>query len=141
VVGNTPLASAMWAFVQQCGISYREHFCFFFDHEHNKVITPLGSKRYEGTANMMENIYRTISMRTKIPQGAKKNKLRLVGDRTRSLIHNKITLLIEAADDKIRKYRTDYKNNPPHCVSFIAPIPRTRVLVRLGGYIVNLSDF
>ncbi len=38
--------------------------------------------------------------------------------------------LNETTDDKIRKYHSDYNNNPPHCVSFMS-----------GGYIVNLSDF
>jgi hypothetical protein len=38
--------------------------------------------------------------------------------------------LNDAVADKIRKYRADYNNNPP-----------SAVLVRLGGYIVNLSDF
>jgi hypothetical protein len=33
--------------------------------------------------------------------------------------------LIEAADDKIRKYRSDYNNNPPHCVSFMTAIAST----------------
>ena len=44
--------------------------------------------------------------------------------------------LNEAADDKIRKYRADYNNNPPNTVTFMSAI-----VVRLGGYIVNLSDF
>ena len=39
--------------------------------------------------------------------------------------------LKEAATDKIRKYHTDYNNNPPNSISFIPP------LVRLGGYTVN----
>ncbi len=34
------------------------------------------------------------------------------------------------------KYRADYNNNPPSVVSFALLL-----LVRLGGYIVNLSDF
>ncbi len=33
--------------------------------------------------------------------------------------------LIETTDDKIRKYHTDYNNNPPHCVSFMSSIPST----------------
>jgi hypothetical protein len=33
--------------------------------------------------------------------------------------------LNDAAADKIRKYRADYKNNPPNTVSFIPAIPRT----------------
>jgi hypothetical protein len=37
--------------------------------------------------------------------------------------------LNDTAADKLRKYRTDYNNNP------------TILLVRLGGYIVNLSEF
>ena len=43
--------------------------------------------------------------------------------------------LNEAAADKIRKYRADYNNNPTlyHLCLLL--------LVRLGGYIVNLSDF
>ena len=44
--------------------------------------------------------------------------------------------LNEAAADKILKYHDDYNNNPPQTVSF-----RTDIVVRLGGYIVNLSDF
>ena len=44
--------------------------------------------------------------------------------------------LNEAAADKIRKYRADYKNNPPQTISFMSGIP-----VRLGGSIVNLSEF
>ena len=33
--------------------------------------------------------------------------------------------LNETSDDKIRKYRGDYNNNPPNTVSFIPPIPST----------------
>jgi hypothetical protein len=33
--------------------------------------------------------------------------------------------LIESTDDKIRKYRVDYNNNPPHCVSFMTSIAST----------------
>ena len=33
--------------------------------------------------------------------------------------------LNEAAADKIRKYRTDYNNNPPSVTSFIPDIPST----------------
>ncbi len=33
--------------------------------------------------------------------------------------------LIESTDDKIRKYRVDYNNNPPHCVSFMTAIAST----------------
>ena len=44
--------------------------------------------------------------------------------------------LNEAAADKIRKYRADYNNNPPQTISFMSGIP-----VRLGGSIVNLSEF
>ncbi len=33
--------------------------------------------------------------------------------------------LNESADDKIRKYRSDYNNNPPNTVSFIPDIPST----------------
>jgi hypothetical protein len=44
--------------------------------------------------------------------------------------------LNDTTPDKIRKYHTDYNNNPPNTVSFI-PL----FLLRLGGYIVNLSDF
>ena len=33
--------------------------------------------------------------------------------------------LNEAADDKIRKYRTDYNNNPPNPVSFMTAIAST----------------
>jgi hypothetical protein len=33
--------------------------------------------------------------------------------------------LIETADDKIRKYRTDYNNNPPQTVSFMPSIAST----------------
>ncbi len=44
--------------------------------------------------------------------------------------------LNDSVTDKIRKYRTDYNNNPPNVVLFIPGIP-----LRLGGYIVNLSDF
>jgi hypothetical protein len=31
--------------------------------------------------------------------------------------------LIEVSDDKIRKYRVDYNNTPPHCESFMSTIP------------------
>ncbi len=33
--------------------------------------------------------------------------------------------LNEPTDDKIRKYRADYNNNPPDTVSFMSPIPST----------------
>jgi hypothetical protein len=33
--------------------------------------------------------------------------------------------LNEAANDKIRKYRADYANNPPNAVEFMSPIPGT----------------
>ncbi len=33
--------------------------------------------------------------------------------------------LIEAADDKIRKYRADYNNNPPNSISFMPAIAST----------------
>ena len=33
--------------------------------------------------------------------------------------------LNETADDKIRKYHTDYNNNPPNTVSFVRPIDST----------------
>ncbi len=33
--------------------------------------------------------------------------------------------LNEAATDKIRKYHTDYNNNPPSCISFMSTIPST----------------
>ncbi len=33
--------------------------------------------------------------------------------------------LNEDASDKIRKYRTDYNNNPPNTISFMFPIPST----------------
>ena len=45
--------------------------------------------------------------------------------------------LNETAADKIRKYRADYNNNPPDAVSFFCLL----LLVRLEGYIANLSDF
>ncbi len=44
--------------------------------------------------------------------------------------------LNEVAADKIRKYRTDYNNNPPNVISFIPT-----VLVPHKDYIVNLLDF
>jgi hypothetical protein len=31
----------------------------------------------------------------------------------------------EASADKIRKYHTDYNNNPPNAISFTPPIPST----------------
>jgi hypothetical protein len=43
--------------------------------------------------------------------------------------------LIESADDKIRKYRADYNNNPPHSVSFTPTIASSSV--RLHS---NLTD-
>ncbi len=43
--------------------------------------------------------------------------------------------LNEVVDDKIRKYRADYNNNPPNTVSFIPAIASTST-----DYIVNLSD-
>jgi hypothetical protein len=47
--------------------------------------------------------------------------------------------LNDAAADKIRKYRADYNNRPPNAVQryHLCLI----LLVRVGGYIVNLSDF
>ena len=33
--------------------------------------------------------------------------------------------LNEGSTDKIRKYRSDYNNNPPNTVSFMSPIPST----------------
>ena len=33
--------------------------------------------------------------------------------------------IIEAADDKIRKYRADYNNNPPNAISFMSVITST----------------
>jgi hypothetical protein len=45
--------------------------------------------------------------------------------------------LNDAAVDKIRKYRADYNNRPPSVISFM----RLLLLVRVGGYIVNLLDF
>jgi hypothetical protein len=45
--------------------------------------------------------------------------------------------LNEAVVDKIRKYRSDYNNNPPT----ISPQLCLLSLVRLGGYIVNLCSF
>jgi hypothetical protein len=39
--------------------------------------------------------------------------------------HNIDRPLIEADDDKIRKYRADYNNNPPHSVEFIPDIATT----------------
>ena len=44
--------------------------------------------------------------------------------------------LNDTAADKIRKYRADYNNNPPSAVALCLLL-----LVRLGGYIVNLSEF
>jgi hypothetical protein len=48
--------------------------------------------------------------------------------------------LNDTSVDKIHKYRADYNNRPPSVVSFMPGIT-TNFLVRLGGYIVNLSDF
>ena len=45
--------------------------------------------------------------------------------------------LNDGAADKIRKYLSDYNNNPTSAVAFIPPL----LLVRLGGYIVTLSEF
>ncbi len=39
--------------------------------------------------------------------------------------HNIDRSLIEAADDKIRTYRADYNNNPPHSVAFMPAIAST----------------
>jgi hypothetical protein len=39
--------------------------------------------------------------------------------------HNIDRSLIEDTDDKIRKYRTDYNNNPPHSVAFMPAIAST----------------
>jgi hypothetical protein len=39
--------------------------------------------------------------------------------------HNIDRSLIEADDDKIRKYRADYNNNPPHSVAFMSAIAST----------------
>jgi hypothetical protein len=44
--------------------------------------------------------------------------------------------LNDTTTDKIRRYRADYSNNPPRGVGFM-----TVIVVCLGGYIVNLSDF
>jgi hypothetical protein len=44
--------------------------------------------------------------------------------------------LNDSATDKLRKYRDDYNFNPPRGVGS-CPL----LLVRLGGYIVNLSEF
>ncbi len=44
--------------------------------------------------------------------------------------------LNKAANDKIRKYRADYNNNPPHAVAFMPAI-----VGRLVDCTVNLSDF
>ncbi len=38
--------------------------------------------------------------------------------------------------DKLRKYHSDYNNNPTRGVDFMSLL-----VVRLGGYIVNLSEF
>ena len=43
--------------------------------------------------------------------------------------------LNEAVTGKIRKYHSDYNNNPPHVISFMPPIASTS---SLGGYILNL---
>ncbi len=45
-------------------------------------------------------------------------------------------LLNDSPTDKIRKYRSDYDNNPPNTTSFIPAIVSTS-----GSYIVNLCDF
>jgi hypothetical protein len=50
--------------------------------------------------------------------------------------HNIARSLIEAADDKIRKYRADYNNNPPHSVAFMPVIPSTSA--RLHSEFVRL---
>ncbi len=44
--------------------------------------------------------------------------------------------LNDSSDDKIHRYRADYNNNPTRGVTS-CPL----LLVRLGGYIVNLSEF
>ncbi len=44
--------------------------------------------------------------------------------------------LNDDATDKIRKYRAVYNNNPSHAIGFFQLL-----LVRLGGYIVNLCAF
>ena len=44
--------------------------------------------------------------------------------------------LNETVSHKIRKYRSDYNNNPPTVVSFIPPVTSTS-----GDYIVNSYDF
>jgi hypothetical protein len=63
--------------------------------------------------------------------------------------------LNETADDKMRKHRADYNNNPSNATSFMMGYYYSTVstsvmiithltllrLVRLGGYIVNLCDF
>jgi hypothetical protein len=46
--------------------------------------------------------------------------------------------LNEVATDKIRKYHTDCNNNPPNDISFPLCL---LLIVRLGGYIVNLCGF
>ncbi len=45
--------------------------------------------------------------------------------------------LNESTTDKIRKYRSDYRNNPPNTVSFMTVIPRTSG--RLHSEFVRLS--
>ena len=55
-------------------------------------------------------------------------KLHYPNDKDRSLN--------ESAANKIRKYRADYNNRPPNAISFMPPL-----LVRLGGYILNLYAF
>jgi hypothetical protein len=47
--------------------------------------------------------------------------------------------LNEAADDKIRKYRADYNNNPPSTVSFMPPIASTRTSRDYRGVLKYLS--
>ncbi len=44
--------------------------------------------------------------------------------------------LNESADDKIRKYRTDYNNNPPTSISLMPAVASTS-----GRLIVNSCDF
>ncbi len=48
--------------------------------------------------------------------------------------------LNDTTPEKIRKYRPDYNNNPPNTIVFMYTL-FLLFLVRLGGYIVNLSNF
>jgi hypothetical protein len=42
-----------------------------------------------------------------------------------------------SADDKIRKYRTDYNNNPPNSISFMPVIPSTSGVLHLQEFILS----